>query len=214
MGLLSRRFLALFTLLLVMPLVGITATGGYVAPADARLVRPLPVGAKAPAFTARLPDGNAFQFDPATRKGPAVIIFYRGGWCPYCNAHLGSFKAAEGTLRARGYEVMFLSMDRPEILRTSLKDDVENEVAKYTLLSDASANAARAFRVAFRVDDDTYNKYKGFGIDLEAASGEKHHLLPVPAVYVIDRRGTVRFVYYNADYKVRLSADKLLAAAP
>lgn len=214
MGLLSRRFLALFALLLVMPLVGITATGGYVAPVDARLVRPLPVGAKAPAFTARLPDGNAFQFDPATRKGPAVIIFYRGGWCPYCNAHLGSLKAAEGTLRARGYEVMFLSMDRPEILRTSLKDDVENEVAKYTLLSDASANAARAFRVAFRVDDDTYNKYKGFGVDLEAASGEKHHLLPVPAVYVIDRRGTVRFVYYDADYKVRLSADKLLAAAP
>ncbi len=210
----SQRFLALIAFLLVMPLVGIAATDGYVAPADARLVRPLPVGAKAPAFTARLSNGNAFQFDPATRKGPAVIIFYRGGWCPYCNAHLGSLKAAEGTLRARGYEVMFLSMDRPEILRTSLKDDVENEVAKYTLLSDASANAAKAFRVAFRVDDDTYNKYKGFGIDLEAASGEKHHLLPVPAVYVIDHRGTVRFVYYNADYKVRLSTDKLLAAAP
>lgn len=214
MKLSNRRFLTLFAFLLVMPLLGMAATDGYVAPADATLVRPLPVGAKAPAFTARRPDGSAFQFNPAMGKVPAVIIFYRGGWCPYCNAHLGSLKAAEGILRARGYEVIFLSMDRPEILRTSLKDDVRSEAANYTLLSDASADAARAFRVAFRVDDDTYNKYKGFGIDLEAASGQKHHLLPVPAVYVIDRRGKICFLHYNADYKVRLSADKLLAAAP
>jgi peroxiredoxin len=210
----ARRLFSLTTLLLAIPLVSLAATADYVAPNDAKLVKPLPVGAKAPAFSVRRTDGGAYRFNPRARQAPAVLVFYRGGWCPYCNAHLGSLKAAEATLRQRGYEVLFLSMDRPEILRSSLKDDIENEVAKYTLLSDASATAAKAFRVAFRVDDETYAKYKGFGLDLEVASGEKHHLLPVPAVYVIDRKGKILFAHYEADYTARLSADKILAAAP
>lgn len=73
--------------------------------------------------------------------------------------------------------------------------------------------AARAFGLAFRVDAETYENLLGYGIDLEAASGEDHHLLPVPAVFLIGRDGTIDFRYYNPDYKERLSGDALLEAA-
>jgi peroxiredoxin len=138
-----------------------------------------------------------------------VLIFYRGGWCPYCNAHLHELKQAEPDLLTLGYDIYFLSADRPELLYSSLKEpDIH-----YTLLSDARMTAARAYGIAFRVDDATVARYESFGIDLEAASGETHHELPVPAVFILDRKGVIRFAYANPDYKVRLNANDLLAAA-
>jgi peroxiredoxin len=183
-------------------------------PAEAAAVRPLAVGTTAPAFNARRPDGSQYRFDPATRAAPAVLVFYRGGWCPYCNTHLGELSQAETELKKRGYEVLFLSADRPEILRSSLNDETERDAAGYTLLSDSDAVASRAFGVAFRVDDATFRKYKSMGLDLEQASGNALHILPVPAVFVIDARGVIRFAHANPDYRVRLSAEALLAAAP
>jgi peroxiredoxin len=183
-------------------------------PNEAGKVQPLARGDQVPDFVVRRPDGTEYAFSAAGRASPAVVIFYRGGWCPYCNVHLGQLKAAEATLRARGYEVLFMSSDRPDILFSSLKDDVEKEAANYTLLSDSDASAARAFRVAFRVDAATIEQYKGYGIDLESTQGNSQHILPVPSVFVVDTAGTVQFAHFNPDYQVRLSADELLAAAP
>jgi peroxiredoxin len=172
---------------------------------DARQVQPLRPGDDAPAFTVRRPDGSDFDFDSTGRQDPAVLIFYRGGWCPYCNAHLAELRHVVPRLAERGYEVLFLSADRPERLRDSL--DVE--VPEYTLLSDSRMVAARAYGIAFRVDDETYQRYRSLGLDLETTSGENHHELPVPAVFVVDRKGVIRYVYANPDYKVRISAAEL-----
>ncbi len=73
--------------------------------------------------------------------------------------------------------------------------------------------AAAAFGVAFRVDDAMFDKLKGYGIDLEADSGEDHHQLPVPSVFLIGNRGRIEFQYVNPNYKVRLAPEVLLAAA-
>jgi peroxiredoxin len=108
-----------------------------------------------------------------------------------------------------GYDVLFLSADRPELLIPSLRE----KDLPYTVLSDAKMHAARAFGIAFRVDDATYERYKEWNLDLEKASGEPHHELPVPAVFMVDRNGIVRFAHWNPDYKVRISPEKLLAAA-
>ena len=104
---------------------------------------------------------------------------------------------------------MALSADRPEELTGSR----EKHDLSYTLLSDHAMNAARAFGVAFQVDDETFEEYKGYGINLEDASGETHHLLPVPSVFLIDANGFVRFAHYDPDYKVRLENEALLGAA-
>lgn len=178
-------------------------------PSDATGVRPLTVGARAPAVTVRTEHGADFAIDPAAFTRPVILVFYRGGWCPYCNVHLGELAKAEDELEALDFDLYFLSTDRPAILRSSLKDP---EVP-FTLLSDARMTAARAYGVAFRVDDATYARYKSMGLDLEAASGESHHELPVPAVFILDAGGVVRFLHADPDYKVRLAAGPLLDAA-
>lgn len=172
-------------------------------------VQPVLPGMPAPAFAVRHPDGSEYRFDPASREKPAVLIFYRGGWCPYCNAHLQALRHAEEELNSLGFEVLFLSADRPEKLAASLEEPLPG----YTLLSDSAMTAARAYGLAFRVPDETVAKYKAYGIDLEAASGHDHHILPVPAVYLVGTDGLVHFMYVNPNYQVRLQAPVLLAAA-
>jgi peroxiredoxin len=202
-----KRSVASFLSTLSMLLM-VTTAGAYTAPADPAQVKPLNVGDRAPTFTVRTAKGDSYVFDANKRTKPALLIFYRGGWCPYCNTQLASLRTAEPELIAMGYEVLFMSTDRPELLYSSLKEPGIN----YTLLSDAKVQAAEAFGVAFRLDDATFARYKGFGIDLEATTGETHHELPVPSVFIVDKRGVIRFVHWNPDFKVRLGADDILAA--
>jgi peroxiredoxin len=172
-------------------------------------VQPLSVGARAPIFAARTTEGAIRTFQPDSYKKPTVVLFYRGGWCPYCNAQLSDLHLVEPKLRKSGFEVVFLSSDRPELLYSSLKAaDIH-----YTLLSDSHLEAAKSFHVAYHVDDATVAKLREYGEDLEATTGTKEHELPVPSVFIIDTSGTIRFVYSNPDYKIRLSADALWTAA-
>ena len=177
-------------------------------PDDPARVTPLEVGARAPVFKAREVDGRDFDFNPAQLKQPALIIFYRGGWCPYCNAHLKNLRYVEPKLRKLGFQVLFLSTDKPELLYSSLKEKV-----KYHLLSDASMQAARAFGVAYQLDAGTLKMLQTYGIDLDTTQGTHNHELPVPAVFIVDRSGTIRYRHFNPDYKVRLDGASLWAAA-
>jgi len=178
-------------------------------PADPAQVHPLPVGARAPLFEGVTADGKVRSFTPDGFRQPTIVIFYRGGWCPYCNMQLSDLRLVEPQLRAQGFEIVFLSTDRPEILYSSLKAaDIH-----YTLLSDSDLEAAKAFHVAYHLDDATIAKQKQYGVDLEKTTGATLHELPVPSVFIIDTTGTIRYVYSNPDYKVRLASDALLAAA-
>lgn len=176
---------------------------------DAQAVQPLGVGAHAPDFEARRADGSRYVFRSSHLKRPYVLIFYRGGWCPYCNAQLADLHDMEPKLKAAGFEVLFLSTDRPALLYSSLKD----RTIPYTLLSDSTLAAAQAFHVAFHLDEAHYAQQLRWGIDLEKTTGTKAHALPVPSVFVIDTAGVIRYVYSNPDFKVRLGAQDLWKAA-
>lgn len=176
---------------------------------SAEETKPLFAGVVAPSFTARNADGSDFVFDPGELDRPAMLIFYRGGWCPYCNRHLAELRHVVPELEERGMDVYFLSADSPDNLASALHGDVEG--LDYTLLSDAKLGAAEAFGLAFRVSDDYYQQAKEYGLDLEEASGETHHALPIPAAYLIDAAGMIRFAHTNPDYTVRLSAEELRA---
>jgi len=189
-------------------LIASTALRAAIAP-SAETAQPLQVGARAPDFTAHRVDHTAYTFSAAHLAKPHVLIFYRGGWCPYCNGQLADLHLVEPKLRAAGFEVLFLSTDRPELLYSSLK----NPQVPYTLLSDPTLEAAQAFHIAFHVDDETYAKELAWGVDLEKTTGTKAHALPVPSVFIVDTSGVIRFVYSNPDYKVRLGADALWQAA-
>ncbi len=97
--------------------------------------------------------------------------------------------------------------------RPPVVDITDRDKLHYRLLSDSDVAAAKAFGIAFKVDDATVEKYKGYGINLDAASGNDHHILPHPAVFVADTSGKIHFTHVNSDYKVRLEPKKILEAA-
>lgn len=112
-------------------------------------------------------------------------------------------------MRQIGYQIIAISADRPSMLRESLdKHDLG-----FQLLSDSAMTAAVEFGLAWQVPESMVEKYTEYGIDLEAASGQSHQVLPVPAVFVVGTDSVVRFQYVNPDHRVRLDADVLLAAA-
>ena len=176
---------------------------------DANDVQPLLPGMQAPAFEVFSVAGQPVHFDPENMQKPLVLTFFRGGWCPYCNLHLAELRKAESELKELGFDIWFISIDRPELLYDSL----EQPDIGYTVLSDSGLEATRAFGLAFRVTDETVVRYKTYNIDLEAASGESHHVLPAPSTYIIASDGKIRFQYTNPDYVVRLHPSVLLAAA-
>ena len=141
---------------------------------------------------------------------PAVLIFYRGGWCPFCTAHLSELMDIEEQLTALGYQIVAISPDIPE----KFKETANDKSLSFTIYSDSAMTTAEAFGVAFRLDQATLERYKGYGIDLVANSGGKNKdVLPVPAVFLTDKAGKVVFSYVNPDYRYRVPGKVLLAAA-
>lgn len=190
-------------------IAGISLSAQAAPPTDPREVNPVEVASTAPDVPLTHADGSKSRLHDLVAEAPAVLIFYRGGWCPYCNRHLSALGKVEADLRALGYRIHAVSPDRPE----KVAEAAEAADFAYTLYSDATAEAATAFGLAFQVDSETYGKLMGYGIDLEIASGQDHHLLPVPAVFIIDQDARIRFRYVNADYKERLSPEALIQAA-
>jgi len=175
---------------------------------------PLQAGNRAPNFTAYNVDGSAYDFDADKLERPTLLITFRGGWCPYCNAQLQELRNVLPEIKASGFDVFFVSGDRPEILYSNLQQEVQGFVEEldYTILSDADMNMAKAFGLAFRVPDDIITKYQSRDWDLDGSSMERQKALSVPAVYVIRKDGEIAFAYANPDYRIRLPADEVKAA--
>jgi len=115
----------------------------------------------------------------------------------------------ESELREIGYQIIAISADRPAMLHESL----DRHDLGFQLLSDSSMTAAVQFGLAWQVPESMVEKYITYDIDLEGASGQTHHVLPVPAVFVVGTDGVVRFQYVNPNHRVRLDAEVLVATA-
>jgi len=194
-------------ILLTLFLSTLTFAQDYAMSADE--VNPVLIGSTIPDVSVKNIDGEDVRLHDIVKEKPTILVFYRGGWCPYCNKHLADLKKIEDDLTKEGYQVFAISADRRELLKTTLD---KNELT-YTLLSDAPMTAAKAFGIAFKMDDEAVKNYLSYGIDLEKDSGYDHHLLPAPAVFLVDQKGTIKFSYVNPDYKQRIDGGILLAAA-
>lgn len=183
--------------------------------ASAESVRPLAAGDAAPRFVVRDVEGANYDFDPDALERPVMIITFRGGWCPYCNMHLSELRTVMPELERLGVDVLFLSGDRPAMLYASLTADTQDDIGDlgYTILSDADAQAGIAFGIAFKASERTIRRRHEKGEDIADSSMMRHGVLSVPAVYMIDAAGQIVFSFVEADYKVRLPADEVLAAA-
>ena len=182
---------------------------------SADTITPLGAGDSAPRFIVETANGEAFDFDPSELVRPVVLLAFRGGWCSFCNMYLSDMRHAIPEIRDMGIDVLFLSGDRPELLVESLSWETQEDIdgLDYTLLSDADAQAAIALGIAFRASQRTINRRHEKNDDIDASSMVRHGVLPVPSVFAIDAEGVIRFAYTNANHKVRLPADDLVAAA-
>lgn len=171
---------------------------------------PINPGVMAPEVRILDAAGESVALSAVLGGKPTILIFYRGGWCPYCNKHLAQLAELEDQFLELGYQIVGISPDPV----SALTQTAEKEGLGYRLFSDRSMEASAAFGLAFRVDDKTVERYKEYNIDLAPVPGKPAaRWLPVPAAVIVDAKGIIRFVHAEADYKTRISDDDLMAAA-
>jgi peroxiredoxin len=168
--------------------------------------RAVKAGDKAPLFN--LPDADGVMFNARSlfAKGPLVVTFYRGVWCPYCNMDLKALEAARPEIESRGASPVALSMQNASNSRKSVRD---NHLG-FPILVDFKGLVADQFGLRFKLSDELVDVYKQFGNDLAQINGEASWMLPMPARYVIDQDGVVAYAEVNPDYTKRPDPSELL----
>lgn len=176
-------------------------------------VTPLLNGLTIPAVSLTAADNKAVALTELVQQKPSILVFYRGGWCPYCNAQLAALRDIAPQLNQLGYQIIAITPDSVASINKSLKDTGGNKL-NYTLLSDANFAASSAFGLAYYLDDKTAAAYKGkLGRLITTEAGSEKVVLPVPAVYILNTDGEALFSYVHINYKTRLHSELLLKAA-
>ena len=183
------------------------ATAELVASGAAK--RAAKVGEKAPFFVLKDPDGKSVSLVELLADGPLVLTFYRGAWCPYCNADLQALQAALPELEKYGVKLVAIS---PQIAPNSRRSQRENKLT-FPILSDPGNEVAAAFGLRFKLPDYLADLYKSvFKNDLAVANGDQSWTLPMPARFVIAQDGTILYAEVNPDYTRRPDPEELLPA--
>jgi peroxiredoxin len=171
--------------------------------------RALKVGNTAPDFI--LPDvhGEPVRLRALLDKGPVVVVFYRGGWCPYGNLHLRGFQRRLQAFRELGATVVAVS---PQLPDNSLSTKEKAEIA-FPVLSDVGNKVARQFGIVFELSDELVELYRRFGHALEDFNGaDGGRELPVPATFLLDGEGAIRLAHVDVDYTCCLDPDGVIEA--
>lgn len=168
----------------------------------------LTVGEQAPDFALLDEDGCEVRLSDELKKGPVVLIFYRGGWCPYCNIALKAYQRALTHVQDLGAQLIAIS---PQTVTYS-KETAEKNGMTFPVLSDLGCRVSTAYKLTFKVPDYLWPPYTGAGYDLAVKNGEDTWLLPVTGSFIIDTSGVIRHVDVDADYKKRIDPLDLIAA--
>ncbi|MDJ0625172.1 MAG: peroxiredoxin-like family protein [Candidatus Caenarcaniphilales bacterium] len=159
----------------------------------------LKVGDKAPSFTLLDSTSEEVSLKKLLKKGPVVVSFYRGGWCPYCSIELAALKEALPQIHDLGAELVAISPEKPDKSR----ETIEKMNLQFKVLSDKASKVAEYFGIAFEVPNDVNGHYKDFGINLKESNAGRDNKLPIPATYVIDQEQIIRFAFVEPDYTKR-----------
>ncbi|MBY0472614.1 redoxin domain-containing protein [bacterium] len=170
-------------------------------------VCPLQPGTTVPDVSFRTFDGEKKNLPELVKGKNTVLVFYRGGWCPYCDRQLHQLQDLEPKLKTLGYQVIAISPDKPEKVRGSIK----SQYLTFLLLSDSKMEGSKAFGIAYKLDEPSLKGLEAMAINLENSSGEKHSMLPVPTTFLVNEQGTIQFTYSDPDYKNRISSEMLLS---
>jgi peroxiredoxin len=166
----------------------------------------LKVGDRAPAIVLANAKGETVDVNALLQRGPVIVAFYRGGWCPYCNFELRAFQQVLPEIKAAGASLVAISPEKPDdTLSTAEKNALSFEV-----LSDVGQRVGRAFGLVYEFSDELKTAYQAFGLDIPDKNGAAEWALPISATYVIDRNGTIIYAYTDADYRDRADPADVL----
>ena len=168
-----------------------------------RAARP---GDRMPGLTLPGADGKPVDLGDLATRGPLVLTFYRGGWCPYCNIELRAFQEQLGAFKAIGATLVAVSPERPD---DSL-DTVEKNGLAFPVLSDVNGRLADGLGIRFHLVREIVNLHRRFGIDLPTRNGDGAWALPIPATYVVAQDGTILAAFVDPDYRRRIAPETAL----
>lgn len=167
------------------------------------------IGQQAPGFELPNAEGKSISLAALLEKGPVVITFYRGSWCPYCNLQLRALQAKLDDIHALGATLVAISPQVPDGSMT--KDEISN--MDFTVLSDQNAKVALQYGVAWEVPEFlTEHMRIDRKLDLEKINNGNGTLLPIPATFVLGQDGVVTWNYVNVDYRTRSEPDEIIEA--
>ena len=180
------------------------ATAELVASGAAQ--RALKAGDVAPFFSLTDPEGNIVSSADLLERGPLVLSFYRGVWCPYCNMELQALEAAKPEFDKYGASLVAIS---PQTAPNSRKSVRQNKLS-FPILSDAKGKVGEAFGLRFHLPDYLVELYKKLKNDLPTFNDDPSWTLPMPARYVIGQDGVILYSEVNPDYTHRPESDDMI----
>jgi len=163
----------------------------------------LKVGDQMPSFKLQNAVGEIVQSEELLEKGPLIISFYRGAWCPYCNVELAAYQEALDEIKDAGAQLVAISPDTPD-KSMSLAD---RHALQYEILSDLNNKVAKEFGLVYHVEKDLQEVYTKLGVDLEGHQGNSDFELPFAATYIVHEDGTIIEAAVNYDYTERLDPE-------
>jgi len=172
------------------------------------LDRVLTVGDTAPDFHLARGHSRSISLVEALQDGPAVVTFYRGGWCPYCNIQLRAYQLTLPEITGLGGRLLAIS---PQLPDGSLSTEEKNQLA-FDVLSDAGNAVAGAFGLVYALPEELREALRSNGKALPGINGDDSWELPVPTTYVIDTNRRIALASIEIDYRKRLAPEAIIAA--
>jgi len=167
------------------------------------------LGAQAPRFELPNQQGKSVSLDDLLTKGPVVVTFYRGSWCPYCNLQLRALQEKLGEIHNLGAELVAIS---PQVPDGSLSKD-EISAMDFIVLSDQDAKVAALFGVAWEVPEFVLEHMKvDRKLDIETINNGNTNIMPIPATFVLNREGGVKWRFVDVDYRTRSEPADIIEA--
>jgi len=171
----------------------------------------LQVGDSVENFTALDLHDQLFTLSDTLKKGPVVIIFYRGQWCPFCNRHLKKLQRKLQMIYDKGASVIAVSPEKSEFLKRT----AEKTHASFTLLHDEGYKISDMFDVTFKPPQILTTVYNTIlKANLKNAHSDDSQRLPIPATFIISQEGKIVWRHFDPDYKKRSSVEDIIANIP
>ena len=176
--------------------------------ADSGIVDKAPkVTEKLPTFSLPNQNGDLVNLSDLLTKGPVVVTFYRGGWCPYCNMELSAYQEELANITAENATLVAIT---PELPDSSLSTTEKNAL-KFEVLTDVNSQYAASLGIVFSLPEELRSIYLSFGIEVEKHNGAGQFDLPLAATFVIAQDGTIASAFVEADYTARKDPTEVVA---